>query len=987
MNLLMMAPGIRTGQPEVAPFNVAGAVSSLLGDWGTVMHIAKPCIWAPGWTAARLLDFVNGAFPGPRQPLPESALSDLTVSELPGLLSPVERGFDQPPEYSIVHLTSTSILGGNHGPLLQLGTGVWTPVGRLRDWLVRSGTRLLILEGAESWEKPSQRRLADYIVGGGGPTVLTLQGGNTNLVNAYFMDLYANIIHNRSLDEAADPGGRDLEVGLTYGQGDDDEGHLSGIDLLRFDKWMEELLEQQQTYADTVIEYYHVLDRLGRSVHRTELDQLRGPIDTLHNLIPRLDQNLARVRQIRASAWHHEYEGVIPLAEAAADFRRLQEIGGPIGGEGFHLLDYDPWLSGAREDVKELFHQARRAPRVLNAGFADVVTRRVLGSAEPLVAGLEYDLLVDVGPRWNRIPSLVVGQADFPEYAMDPYWEGHEIEVLLASEDFLPRLISGRLDLPRDVGRSFPVVDGRKSDQQGPVALRLRCRLAPDAAGAAAARGRLSLYYRGTLLQSAAVLAWVVPGAETRLRDQERNRIQVDFTLTNSFQELESRFAGRAVNLTMNDDGSNSHRIVIKCGLDSSPAPESAPPPAFVPYNPVATSGILQDVRDDLMSCFLMCDSYGGRTQEKALWSDNGKSKQQFLFDLRALASIGARLFKIVTDQPTVEGDQMNARQWSRALRDAMARPSILQVARTGKSEYCFPWGLVYDLPMPGPDFQFCPVTDQWSGDGRRQAPPKDGTCPFARESFHQENIFCPYGFWGLKHKIEQPLSVLKYKDGKWLPREAVNQIGSAAGISLAVGRTRDPQLNLSLIDAHLKALCDTGRMHFSPATPADDVTDLRSTLQAPTIVYFLCHGKFDPARKEPYLGVGAPDDKYHKIYPEMVQDWADTNTFPNLSGWATVRPLVFINGCHTCDLKPEQTLQFVSKFAYAEASGVLGTEISIQLPLALEVGDLVLQSIAAGNEVGKALYDMRWHLVNKGNLLGLSYTLYALADLKIISA
>ena len=46
-----------------------------------------------------------------------------------------------------------------------------------------------------------------------------------------------------------------------------------------------------------------------------------------------------------------------------------------------------------------------QAPRVLNANFAGPPGVGVLGPTTALVAGQEYDLLVDVGPRWIRSPA------------------------------------------------------------------------------------------------------------------------------------------------------------------------------------------------------------------------------------------------------------------------------------------------------------------------------------------------------------------------------------------------------------------------------------------------------------------------------------------------------------------------------------------------------------------------------------------------------
>jgi len=75
--------------------------------------------------------------------------------------------------------------------------------------------------------------------------------------------------------------------------------------------------------------------------------------------------------------------------------------------------------------------------------------------------------------------------------------------------------------------------------------------------------------------------------------------------------------------------------------------------------------------------------------------------------------------------------------------------------------------------------------------------------------------------------------------------------------------------------------------------------------------------------------------------------------------------------------------LSFVSGFSYARASGMIGTEVSIQLPVAIEVATSLFNRLCRGIPAGVAMREMRWELVNKGSLVGLAYTLYAMADLR----
>lgn len=99
---------------------------------------------------------------------------------------------------------------------------------------------------------------------------------------------------------------------------------------------------------------------------------------------------------------------------------------------------------------------------------------------------------------------------------------------------------------------------------------------------------------------------------------------------------------------------------------------------------------------------------------------------------------------------------------------------------------------------------------------------------------------------------------------------------------------------------------------------------------------------------------------------------------------WDELAPLVFLNGCHTADRDPASWLGFVDTFTELHASGVIGTEITVQQALAGECAELFWESLLAGQEVGPALHRVRMELLRKGNVLGLAYTAYCSAALRL---
>jgi hypothetical protein len=282
----------------------------------------------------------------------------------------------------------------------------------------------------------------------------------------------------------------------------------------------------------------------------------------------------------------------------------------------------------------------------------------------------------------------------------------------------------------------------------------------------------------------------------------------------------------------------------------------------------------------------------------------------------------------------------------------------------------------MYDIPMPGPIFTFCKAVREWENGGRTDPRMLD-RCPHADEPDHQQNVYCPYGFWGLKHVIEQPLSqIAMKKDGRWEPVDVVREFARSAAIDFAVAVTRDTDLDSGRINKHLDDLRGIPRVKLSPPSPADNTDSACRAMASPDMVYFLCHGDIDntPPLPRPFLGIGLRDgEAQHMIYVRTVQGWAETTAMPNLAQWSKRRPFVFINGCHTTNLSPDQILNFVTGFSYARASGVIGTEVSVKVPVAVEAAKVFLEKVFGG---------MRWALANKGNLLGLAYTLYAMADL-----
>lgn len=996
IDILLALPEYVTGPENVAYlFNLPGAINDLMGGagWESAAQVMKPYVWAPQWNNEQLMKFAADPFGSNKHPFPQLNPDELRPT----------RG-----EFEIIHFIGSISIQEDELPALNFGCDAIPPVFSVKDLkreLIGLGTRLIILQNpvflkeVAAAEKYLHRasQFAESIIAAGGPAVLVIAGADQpELVNTYLTDFYANIVHNQPLSAAAQPKPEidsRLWVELFVGEG--------GEEILLISRLRDELYSKIENIRLTVEPMVGAslgteLDQMKPYLHTSQLRAIKshaketGAFELEEEVSERASRVLDSTRKMRMDLdYSHESGAAIPLGESSRAMPMVE-------AESTRLETIYPAVAELRS---ELNTQASKAPRVLNAGFADPRAGRVLNPREPLVAGQEYDLIIDVGPRWSTIPSLVTGNENWPESALPPDKKGYPIHVVFISDDTEPKLFSSWIWVPRHTGRSFPynLSNQKKASDSGPIAFRIKApSLKASDANLTKLHGRLCLYYMNNLLQSARVEAGVARTPNVVL--EVDNVVDVDYVISGTVQDLD-QFATRklsftedakveahpiTLNLTLNDDG-KAHRVLVR-QLDELPtAPlTNNSPVGWTPFDPADARDALNDAREILKSCFYKRDEQTGNPIESkpGLDDNKAKTKNQFLWDLLILAKLGDRLFNTAFTGVTPDGQWATRAEWSRALQQRLETSSIIQVSRTGPANYVFPWGLIYNYPLsPDAQIKFCRVTTEWTDDGKRTKPLAT-SCPYRNENWHVENIVCPYGFWGLNHIIEQPVSALhKLPDGTYVLDDATDEIVmNQADLDLSVSVTRDIQLQID-IDAHLERLGQMKPMRIYPPDPAEDTDEVREMLKSATIVYFLCHGEYDG--RNPFLSIGLRDDnQIHRIYPQTLQNWART---PTLAGWQKQRPLIFINGCHTANLKPGEVLNFVTALSFAGASGVIGTEVSVLAPVAIEISELVFKKMVEEKmPVGQAMYQTRWELANKGNLLGLAYTLYCLANLHI---
>ncbi|HXM34293.1 MAG TPA: CHAT domain-containing protein, partial [Pyrinomonadaceae bacterium] len=528
-----------------------------------------------------------------------------------------------------------------------------------------------------------------------------------------------------------------------------------------------------------------------------------------------------------------------------------------------------------------------------------------------------YAFRLQIGPASAK--SIVKRAQPLNEESLERFYsiEGLQLRVVLFSSDFDLLETEKTLRLPRPPEES----------EELSFALRT-----PKEEGRASLRA--CVYFRGNLLQSLHVHAWITTTAGRLHR--VGNEAIVDFALTSSFVDLEE-LPDRAVCFASNQDDSTNSFFVHGENLTRK-------------INLENLAGGVADARKTLTKVCAGDDLEKPRYQFGA---DNLGTTAKFIESAIGLARMGSSLYvNFVT--------RGQDRKFEDDLQTALAKPSTIQVAVTREASHVFPWALVYDKRLVQGNNTVCP---QFLADLKAGAPLDAQTCLVNGCRDVNPNVVCPSAFWGFRHVVEQPLSI-----------EEPSGAG-ATNIVLTIPRT-NPVPCLVGVSQELPYVGD----HKTELTAISGVTidykdskvDIGTGLQRRdvSIVYFYCHG--GRTSSQAWLGVG----KKEQLFPADLHGWK--------VDWPTVHPLVFINGCNTVAITPDDLLPFNRMLAWSRAAGVIGTEIQIPEDLAREFGRGFLVAFIAGQTAGAAIRALRLKLLQKYNPLGLAYTLYCSADLRL---
>jgi hypothetical protein len=588
--------------------------------------------------------------------------------------------------------------------------------------------------------------------------------------------------------------------------------------------------------------------------------------------------------------------------------------------------------------IAEVLH--RLPTRVVNTGFAlGSQADRPLNPHMPLEVGQPYAFWLEVGPPMlHSIEETPVG---LPEQLPA---EARLQVALFAFKDEIqitPGADVGELELERD-GTARVVSQPAQPPGIPPGSDLLKRRLffpvsAPERAGAS--RLRCNIYYEQILVQSRLINARVA--RRPRLIRSRAVRSVVDYTLSHTLQpEPLTHLEPHGLSLMLNSDGDGTHVLIFGESGGFKNAATLSPTELKQPIE-LARQALRKASWGDE-------DRWAGQSYR---YLDRPYDPDGLQDDLIRLAIRGYGLYNAIIDKLA------GGRPQSDKLADGMRKPDLVQIALKQSPSHVLPAALFYDYPLDTQaDHKLC---DAFVGalqgeEGLEMTDCFKGACPH----HGQLDTVCPSGFWGYRHRLGLPASVAPGTD---VPSRIVVQ----GDLQMVVGVSS----SMALLCDHLPELqrmIPPRGWHYSDQRERilEELGETKSHL-----IYFYCHGGIK--KNIPYLEVG----------DETYIDGSNLRAYRVY--WDSPRPLVFINGCRTAALDPEQAFSLVQDFMSAGGAGVIGTEITIFEPLARDFAEECLRRFLAGGvSIGEAVRGARLKLLKEGNPLGLVYIPFVLPSL-----
>jgi hypothetical protein len=515
-----------------------------------------------------------------------------------------------------------------------------------------------------------------------------------------------------------------------------------------------------------------------------------------------------------------------------------------------------------------------------------------------------------------------------------------DLTIWAPTEHFKVRCDAPRVSLPR-MGES------------GVARFEIEASALPPGVEEAVRRLRVAAYHRNRLLQSL-----VVDVAVGRAHCPERAPAQAyDYAVSDELLTVD-RDPVRRLSLFVNDGGDGSHWIGAR--VEGSSDAHLAP----IALGGEDAKKIAARVHDKLR---LASALDGGDRYAAPLAQIGAADRAEREQRLVELATEGHRLYLTLFAAAGERGLQ--------ELQTALGAPDgCVEVARCRGDAPALPWQVVYDLPLsPLQQPTLCP---SYLGPLGRSGGPLERPSECARQPCcpHRPSLgpggepsadapnpgrtVCPFGFWGARHKIAQPLAG-RSNQATVPTRRPSGQRGVTVGyfsfenaaehvgrIALAAEPRHASTQSVAVLSGYLKARNDA-------------------------LIYLYCHGK--AVDDEFLLQLGADEAAGEYL-------GASDLMFPNgraWPGWAH-GPFVVLNGCKTLQVQPTSWHVLLGLLRQLGAAAVIGPEIEMFTTTAAKIGEAIVAGALERVPLDALMMHLRRGLLRELNPMGLAYNVYA---------
>lgn len=631
--------------------------------------------------------------------------------------------------------------------------------------------------------------------------------------------------------------------------------------------------------------------------------------------------------------------GLIPIAEARKTLDRAHIVNEIVTTE----LAQAAREASTRRTFTSL--QQRRADITLLRDEPNYSYSLFVRPGEKLQAGANFWLRMQIGRRSPA--SIVIGENPPIDPLLpntDPK-DGHYLHAALFAQDFTSRSQQMcRVFLPR-FGSSEAVFFAISAPTSHGFA-RFRIGIYYDLPGETEFSDEPS-HYRNHLLQMF-LLEATVGEASIPLSEQETGLgVRLEFSRTSRFANLD-QLSERRLSIAINDDPKGSHRLLMKGGTNRQD----------VLWSETAGDEALRKMRTILEEVTWDTTKAGPRFPEDLVQ----KPEAEFDKSIERLARAGGTLYHSLWTQAREDFQDV-----LRNLQDDSEK--VIQITRLA-TNFLFPWASLYDFDRPSTKTDPSPITVckgfTRPGFSCRQCL---DNCLFPDKS----QTYCVYGFWGMRHKLEQLLHT------PFQGEDAIVQIKRAAqnAVHISVGVTGQ------IVDQFVPTLKSTlGKDSVYDLHSLEEMMKLLwSQTDRPAILLVLGHYE-KPADNEPritFAGDGwfEPGDITKEVI--KLRKWKDSN------------PVVVLAACESAAANLESITSFLAAFADARAAAVIGTETTVFEGLACrfakEISVALMEepdpeSDSKKKSLGLAVLEFRRRLLLDFNPLGLVFTPYGDADL-----